>query len=54
MVKRVTKKLGDYTSGSVINIDSEEKFADLDDAFERIKESIRKDLKSGKKITLQL
>ena len=52
-VNRVTKKLGDYTSGRVINIDSEEKLADLDDAFEKIKESIRKDLKAGKKITLQ-
>ncbi|MBP3504967.1 MAG: hypothetical protein J6K43_00995 [Lachnospiraceae bacterium] len=53
-VNRVTKKLGDYTSGRVINIDSEEKLTDLDDAFEKIKESIRKDLKAGKKITLQL
>ncbi|MDD3138017.1 MAG: hypothetical protein PHX08_03475 [Lachnospiraceae bacterium] len=51
---RVTKKLGDYTSGKVINIDGEEKLADLDAAFCQIRESIIKDLKAGKKITLQL
>ena len=51
---RVTKKLVEYTSGKVINIDSEEKLADLDLAFDQIRESIKKDLKAGKKITLQL
>lgn len=51
---RVTKKLGEYTFGKVINIDSEEKLADLDATFEQIKQSIKKDLRSGKKITLQL
>lgn len=51
---RVTKKLGNYTSGKVINIDSEEKLSELDDIFAEIKESIRKDIKAGKKITLQM
>lgn len=51
---RITKRLGNYTSGKVINIDSEEKLSELDDVFAEIKESIRKDIKAGKKITLQM
>lgn len=51
---RITKKISDYTGGRVINIDSDEKLAELEAAFEQIKENVRRELKAGKKITLQL
>ena len=38
----------------VINVDGEEGIALLDSVFEEIKDQIKKDLKEGKKITLQL
>ena len=51
---RVSKKLRAYSNGKIINIDSLEKLSELDDVFNEIKEKIRKDIESGKKITLEL
>ena len=38
----------------VINVDGEDGLILLDSIFEKIKDQIKKDLKDGKKITLQL
>lgn len=38
----------------VINVDGEDGLTLLDSVFEEIKDQIKKDLKDGKKITLQL
>ena len=51
---RVSKKLRAYSNGKIINIDSLEKLSELDDVFNEIKEKIKKDIKAGKKITLEL
>ena len=51
---RVSKKLRAYSNGKIINIDSLEKLSELDDVFNEIKEKIKKDIESGKKITLEL
>ena len=52
---RVTKKIGDYMPrNKVINVDGEDGLTQLDSVFEEIKDQIKKDLKDGKKITLQL
>ena len=51
---RVSKKLRAYSNGKIINIDSLEKLSELDDAFNEIKEKIKRDIESGKKITLEL
>ena len=52
---RVTKTISEYMpKNRVINVDGEEGIALLDSVFEEIKDQIKKDLKAGKKITLQL
>ena len=52
---RVTKNISEYMpKNRVINVDGEEGIALLDSVFEEIKDQIKKDLKVGKKITLQL
>ena len=52
---RVTRTIGEYMpKNKVINVDGEEGLALLDSVFEEIKNLIKKDLKDGKKITLQL
>lgn len=51
---RVSKKFRSYSNGKIINIDSVEKLKELDAIFSEIKEKIKKDIESGKKITLEL
>ena len=52
---RVTRSIGEYMpKNRVINVDGEDGLTLLDSVFEEIKDQIKKDLKDGKKITLQL
>lgn len=52
---RITRNIGEYMpKNRVINVDGEDGLALIDSVFEEIKDQIRKDLKDGKKITLQL
>ncbi|WPC40064.1 hypothetical protein [Clostridium sp. JS66] len=51
---RVSKKFKSYSNGKIINIDSMEKLEELDIVFNDIKNKIKQDLESGKKITLEL
>ena len=52
---RITRTIGEYMpKNRVINVDGEEGIALLDSVFEEIRDQIKKDLKDGKKITLQL
>ena len=52
---RVTKNISDYMpKNKVINVDGEEGITVLDSIFDEIKDQIKKDLRVGKKITLQL
>ena len=52
---RVTKTIGEYIpKNRVINVDGEDGLTLLDSVFDEIKDQIKKDLKDGKKITLQL
>ena len=52
---RVTRTIGEYMpKNRVINVDGEDGLILLDSIFEEIKDQIKKDLKDGKKITLQL
>lgn len=52
---RVTRTIEEYMpKNRVINVDGEDGLALLDSVFEEIKDQIKKDLKDGKKITLQL
>lgn len=52
---RITRNIGEYMpKNRVINVDGEEGIALLDFVFEEIRAQIKKDLKDGNKITLQL
>lgn len=52
---RVTRTIEEYMpKNRVINVDGEDGLILLDSIFEKIKDQIKKDLKDGKKITLQL
>lgn len=52
---RVTRSIGEYMpKNRVINVDGEDGLTLLDSVFKEIKDQIKKDLKDGKKITLQL
>ncbi len=52
---RITRTIGEYMpKNRVINVDGEEGIDLLDSVFEEIRNQIWKDLKDGKKITLQL
>ncbi|MGN9057579.1 hypothetical protein ACTNA4_14260 [Bariatricus sp. HCP28S3_A7] len=52
---RVTKDISDYMpKNKVINVDGEDGIVVLDSIFNEIKEQIKKDIREGKKITLQL
>ena len=52
---RVTRTIEEYMpKNRVINVDGEDGLTLLDSVFEEIKDQIKKDLKEGKKITLQL
>lgn len=53
VINRVSKKLRSYSNGKIINIDSIDKLSELDEVFNEIKEKIKKDVESGKKITLE-
>lgn len=53
---RVTRSIGEYMPKNrvIINVDGEDGLTLLDSVFKEIKDQIKKDLKDGKKITLQL
>lgn len=51
---RVSKKFAFYSNGKIINLDSVDKLCELDEIFTEIKKKIKKDLETGKKITLEL
>ena len=51
---RISKNLRSYSNGKIINIDSIDKLSELDEIFNDIKGKIKKDLESGKRITLEL
>lgn len=52
---RVTRSIGEYMpKNRVINVDGEDGLTLLDSVFKEIKDQIKKDLKDGKKITLEL
>ena len=51
---RVSKKFKSYSNGKIINLDSVDKLCELDVIYYEIKEKIKKDLETGKKITLEL
>lgn len=52
--ERMLKSLHDYSRGRIINLDSEDKIGELEQIWGEIKEQIIRDIRSGKRITLEL